>query len=662
METTLGGDRLGSGNKQNVHLKNFNRSTHDLSYLWRSSMAPGVLTPFMAIPALRGDSFDIKLNFDGKTLPTVGPLFGSYKVQLDVFQCPIRLYQGKLHMNKLGIGLEMDTIKLPQIVIEAASPADGDIDSNNQIEPSTILSHLNIRGLGKAPTAGATVTRKFNGVSYLGLWDIYKNYYANKQEGIGYVIHNPMISSAAPSKTIITAYVTDSVTTKNVLGTTPIGVVLETGEGSMQIGFSSEVGIPNPDLIGVEIDGSYYPASGLWNTKEWNKNNSNAWVFTGWMGLNANVMNVTAQEVPTIPFDAEGVYATEFPLENIDKMREEILMHVQEPTAFEITKNSIIPYGLPLQVGNTPNSYCKLSPLEGLPLKTYQSDLFNNWIKTEWIDGTNGISAVTAVDTSSGNFTIDQLNIAQKVYNMLNRIATAGGSYNDWLNAVYEENNSGLCESPIYLGGLSKELVFQEVISNANAQFGLENEQPLGTLAGRGVMSGKHKGGVVKVRVTEPSYLIGIVSITPRICYSSGNEWDTNLETMDDFHKPNLSEIGFQDLITDQMHWGDTNIDPTTGEKTFKSAGKVPAWINYMTNTDKIRGDFATEAEKFMVLDRRYECDTTIGIKDLTTYIDPSKFNNIFADTKLNAQNFWAQISVDIEARRIMSAKLIPNL
>ena len=65
-------------------------------------------------------------------------------------------------------------------------------------------------------------------------------------------------------------------------------------------------------------------------------------------------------------------------------------------------------------------------------IKTYQSDLFNNWLQTDWIDGVNGISAVTAVDTSEGSFKIDALNLAQKVYNMLNRIAVSGGSYEDW--------------------------------------------------------------------------------------------------------------------------------------------------------------------------------------------------------------------------------------
>ena len=48
MKTNIGGDRLGSGNKENVDLKTFKRSTHDLSSDWRSSMSAGTLVPFMS--------------------------------------------------------------------------------------------------------------------------------------------------------------------------------------------------------------------------------------------------------------------------------------------------------------------------------------------------------------------------------------------------------------------------------------------------------------------------------------------------------------------------------------------------------------------------------------------------------------------------------------
>ena len=69
--------------------------------------------------------------------------------------------------------------------------------------------------------------------------------------------------------------------------------------------------------------------------------------------------------------------------------------------------------------------------------------------------------------------------------------------------------------------------------------------------------------------------------------------------------------------------------------------------------------------EAFMVLNRIFEPkngDFNQDEIDNTNYIDPSKYNYIFAETAPESQNFWAQIGFGIEARRVMSAKQIPNL
>ena len=125
-----------------------------------------------------------------------------------------------------------------------------------------------------------------------------------------------------------------------------------------------------------------------------------------------------------------------------------------------------------------------------------------------------------------------------------------------------------------------------------------------------------------------------------------------------------MDQIGFQDLITEQMAWWDTYWDSEAEPERWvqRSAGKQPAWISYMTAVNKTFGNFAiADNEMFMTFNRRYEWNgSTIG--DLTTYIDPVKFNFIFADTASDAQNYWAQIAVDINARRVMSAKVMPNL
>ena len=287
----------------------------------------------------------------------------------------------------------------------------------------------------------------------------------------------------------------------------------------------------------------------------------------------------------------------------------------------------------------------------GLLLKTYQSDIFNNWIKTEWIDGENGISAITAISTAGDKFTIDQLNLSKKVYDMLNRIAVSGGTYQDWVETVYTTGWEMHTETPMYEGGMSSEIEFQEVVSNSATA-----DEPLGTLAGRGINTSK-KGGKLHIKVHEPCYIMGIASITPRVDYCQGNDYDMYFTTLDDLHKPALDGIGYQDLLTCKAAgWVADNV----------AYGKTVAWVDYMTNFNKTYGTFAENGnEAFMVLNRIFEPkngDFTSTEIDNTSYIDPSKYNYIFAETSAESQNFWVQIGFGIESRRVMSAKQIPNL
>ena len=134
----------------NVNLRTYNRSTHDLSYAWRSSMTVGTLVPFMKLVGLPGDTFDIVLDTKVFTHPTIGPLFGSYKMQMDIFTCPMRLYMAPLHNNALNVGMNMKTIKIPQLNAQNTTAVDLPTKTNggiwNQINPSSIMSYLGVKG------------------------------------------------------------------------------------------------------------------------------------------------------------------------------------------------------------------------------------------------------------------------------------------------------------------------------------------------------------------------------------------------------------------------------------------------------------------------------------------------------------------------------------
>lgn len=641
---SIGKNTLGGGKKIQVDMRTYNRSTHDLSYVWRNTQSPGTLVPFICELALPGDVHEIQLSANVLTHPTVGPLFGSFKLQLDVFECPIRLYNAQLHNNKLRIGLDMSKVKFPVISVEYNKTKDNPLTTEGslndaQVNPSCLRSYLGFNGVGRInPTTGNIIKASDQCMPELMYYDIFKNYYANLQEEDAYYIdvnsdievvnvhgteYNPNnINAPIKNKTAI------AITIGKEIKAEDLRLTVQTFRGSIEKIEPSELGtvVLAPSTIGITVTSTVY---------------------------------TTLLKIESIYGIGGGKLST-FKISEVDLIREKIL---QAPTniPFDLSESAV---ELMTKFKNRTNNYLNTTfPQFGLCVKTYQSDLFNNWINTEWIDGDNGISEITSVAVTNGSFTIDALNLAQKVYNMMNRIAVSGGSYRDWIETVYTSNYIERAETPVYMGGMSDEIVFQEVVSQSATE-----QEPLGSLAGRGKLAYNKKGGYLKIKVEEPSYIIGIVSITPRIDYSQGTKWDRNLQTMNDLHKPALDAIGFQDLVTSKMAWWDTDITEVGIRNKF-SAGKQPAWIDYMSNYNRTHGNFASgKSEEFMVLNRSYEIDRkNIGlkqsvIKDLTTYIDPTKFNYIFADQSLDAMNFWVQIGVDWKARRMMSAKVIPNL
>lgn len=663
---TIGGDRLGSGKRQKQTMHGFERSNHNLSNIFRTTMSAGTLVPFMKHLALPGSTFDIELDSAVLTKPTIGPLYGSFKAQFDVFLCPLRLYQGQIHNNKLKVGMNMQSVKLPTVEFRAHELPENLSDITNidtmQVNPSCILAYLGYRGFGIVPNghAGGDQFRTFNAVPWIAYWDIVKNYYANKQEDYATVIHstpvNPWTGLTSITITGGTLQQAPTIQMRPLTNGTEFALVYTGTLDANQI-FINTINrrLPLSQIATLIVDNGGGAATFRYNWDLYGDDGALNWSYPGF-----GEMPIGAPQIQR------------FELEEIDNMREYILSKAQTNTAVKINDSAgapntpLQPWSFILDYQITATQKSMLQSQEGLALKCYQSDLFNNWMNTEWIDGPGGISEVTAIDTSGGSITIDTIVLQRKVYDMLNRIGLSGGTYDDWQEVQYDHKRFAAPETPMYMGGLSKEVVFQEVVSNAESGAANGGTQPLGTLAGRGKFNSKHKGGKIIVKVDEPSYIIGIVSLTPRLDYSQGNDYDVNLLNWDEFHVPMMDQIGFQELPTEWMAWWDVYHDQTTDAWITRSAGKQPAWTHLMTNINKTYGNFAIQDnEMFMTLNRQYQHNVEDGhfnIDDLTTYIDPVKYNNIFAQTELDAQNFWMQISIDITARKKMSAKQIPNL
>ena len=191
----IGKNTLGDNDKMKVAMREYEMSTHDLSFVFRNTQAPGTLVPFMKIPAQKGDIWDIQLFNKTLTHPTIGPLFGSYKLQHFIFSCPIRLYNSWLHNNRTGIGMKMSQIKMPKISV----PNSKSQSFKNPANPSSLMAYMGFRG-AKAVLVEGGDWNKVNALPFLMYYDIFKNYFANKQEENAYYIGG--LEKAADSITI----------------------------------------------------------------------------------------------------------------------------------------------------------------------------------------------------------------------------------------------------------------------------------------------------------------------------------------------------------------------------------------------------------------------------------------------------------------------------
>lgn len=675
---SIGKNTISSGNKMQVHMHGFERSTHNLSYAWRNTQTVGTLVPFMCEVGLPADTFDIDLRSQILTHPTTGPLYGSFIYRAGVWVCPIRLYNAMLHNNALGVGMDMGKVKLPKI--KGFCSTDG---KRGKVAPSNILSYLGIRHFGTAADNSQQRSTK-NATALIAYYDIFKNYFANKQEKKFPVISN--IDRLAANQYEIQIYNTQ---TQNFIKFTQIygGTSTTITEANAPIilinrdwwNKHKEKGVymnytitsPTPQVTKTynltsqthskDVSNDTTKTKKLTDYNEAKQIPIQLYGTSGYL-LNKNTDRATINNIKGI---AATIEITSYDLEDIDKVREYILSLGTSQFIID-GENAEIPEYLNIfakkQLDEDSEVYAYQQDQGGLCLTTYNSDIFNNWINSETIDGDNGINEITAIDTSSGKFTLDTLNLAKKTYNLLNRIAISGGTYKDWMETVYDINATFQAETPIYEGGYSSEIEFQEVINQAQT-----TETPLGQLAGRGVQTNS-KGGKLHIKIQEPSYVIGLCWITPRVDYCQGNRWDIYLDSLDDLHKPQMDGIGFQDLNTDLMVGETLKID-TNGNDIHTAIGKQPAWVNYMTNYNRNYGNFAkktgeegaADAESFMVLNRWYDKSDN-GNYDYSTYIDPTKYNYIFAETDLNAMNFWVQMGVGITARRKMSAKIMPTI
>lgn len=169
-----------------------------------------------------------------------------------------------------------------------------------------------------------------------------------------------------------------------------------------------------------------------------------------------------------------------------------------------------------------------------------------------------------------------------------------------------------------------------------------------------------------------PGYVMAIATLVPRVDYYQFTERYALHGKLSDSFMPEYNGIGYQDVLIGDLNcefpedWDGLQSYVAEDDPFANSVGKQPAWIEYMTAVNKIRGSFcSTERSWVLARDMRSSATATAASPTKNTvssaYIDPGDWNQPFADQSPTAQNFYAQFYIRDRVRSTVLKRLRPK-
>lgn len=519
---------------------------HDLSHYLRTSMAPGLGYPVCCIPCNAGDQHQLEFKHLMNTQAILNPLYGSYRLQICVFFAGISLYIPRLWRNGF-MGSDptgVVDINFPYVTMALNNPM-------YHVHESSLPAFLGM-GYHSGRFSSVSASYNVNLIPYLMYYDIFRHYYANRQELMYNVMEAPWNNEKRVGRYSLSA-----------------------------------------------LDALYE-------------------------NLPANGGNVTSSMGTTTPFYA-----------------------IFNKAYGELAAPSMT------------------APLGGLWQACYMPDRMNVILSDSFFK--KNVSTVV-VSTTGDSFQVDQLVTAKKLWNSRNNDVIANGTFKDWIRVHFGVTPKIMDDMPTFCGATSSDILFEDIRATTSAKIG-DADQYLGDKGSSAMGYGDSRR--FNIMVDRPGYIMAIATLVPRVDYYQFTERYVRHTKLSDMFRPEYNGIGYQDVLVSDLNtefpdsW-DPAQTAVENNPFAQAVGKQPAWIEYMTAVNKIRGTFCS-SEKSWVLARDMRADTASQDKSpaqntaFTAYIDPARWNQPFADQSDTAQNFYAQFYLRHRVRSTVLKRLRPK-
>lgn len=628
----------------------------------------------------------VKLNFHTKldSFPSISPLYGTLNLRYDVFYCPYRLYVPELFNNNITELDDIDNIAFPMLhYIDPNGFADSAVSMRYHLEDDTVTD-IPIKELRTIDQAGTFVPYG-SALTYLGYpqMSLFRGKFGDDNGGN----QNPDTDWMVSRYVSPVFNVTEANSYTNYFGAqdvqdnyipTPYLTGSQTPWTFNLIPWLAYIDtychyIANPFDEHIPIKNMYFDAEEYGWTNSVSNEQGNQYEFINLKDL---------QKIVPIFRETAGVQTM---TDAGDYYR------ISEGQKYMLVTDKLFgkwwPFGMGFATAATEYfNYSLWTPRypakmllgwgnyfidQGILPSTYKPDYF-----TTWIDGDDYERAKVSLSSQgivlNTNLTVDLLRRKEREWAFNIRQLMSSKRYTDY-NYMQYGAELNLRDYPIYVGGDTIKFSFQDILSQANngqATNGDNLTNRVGGTAGKAYFDTRYFGDKMKridFTARENGLLLVCARLVPEVDYGRGVEKFLLKSFMSDLYKPVYDAVGFQDIEAIELDAGVSNPK--------ESIGKVPAFYEYMSSYNQVKGLFQTDGFRSWTFQRLFTRNGVYTQEEFgsdgktfdyykpvalpTTYIMPEQFGYNFAYNGEAGQNFGLVTEFNLKVYQPQSKQLL---
>lgn len=270
-----------------------------------------------------------------------------------------------------------------------------------------------------------------------------------------------------------------------------------------------------------------------------------------------------------------------------------------------------------------------------------------------------GNQSKVTIDTSGDThtFSIAQLRAANSLQQWLERNNVAGYRYNDQIFANYGVYPSDAAtDRALYLGQANIPIYNRGVYQSGTAGDNGNPFNSVGTKYGSSLGAGSF--GFKEFTSTEHGYYMIIVSLVPKINYSSGICRDWSYTDISDIPNHMLQNIGDQEIYGSEIN---AAFDPNSIFDSLKTFGYIPRFSEHKFMRDEVHGELRDDATlKHFALQSSF-VNPQLGTEFLEipdNYLD----GVMVANTAISKLSCWMSMKFGATLITTLSKQCIPTL